>query len=104
MSLEVRRSYESVARGDDAEAVQTYRRIHHLDEKGNFVKGYEVSKFFEIIIVYTNLRESTQREEAPREKLEELRERKARDPNNEHGQAELEQLEAQINDLRRRIW
>jgi hypothetical protein len=104
MSLHVLKSYGSVARGDDEEAVRTYRRFQRFDDKDEFVEDYGAPRFFAIIIAYTHLRESTQREEALSKIIEGQRKQMAIDDTNESAKAELEQLEHEIKGLRRRIW
>jgi chromosome segregation ATPase len=104
MSLRTLPSYRSVARGDDEDSIGAYRIFHHHDEKETFVKGYEASLFFAVIVAQTHLRESTQREEALREKLEEYRERTTIDPNDEDVKAQIQQLEGEIARLKRKLW
>jgi hypothetical protein len=63
-------SYGSVDRSDGEEAIKAHRLIRYFNEKGAIIRDFSVPIFLDVIIAQTHLRESTQREEILKEKIE----------------------------------
>lgn len=104
MSLTViTEGYEKVDRRD-VEKAKAHRRFKLYDTNKEEVGSFESSKFIDIIIAHTRLREIAQREDGLKEKLHVQRERIIIDRKDEKAKVQVQQLEEEMKSLQRKWW